>query len=433
MSKKTTSVLTVLLFAVATTLMAGPVAAASIQNKSCKSVGTQKSMKSVTFECKQVKGRKVWKPVKAGDKEKSKPLGITFSPSVSPSFNGETLTVTVSARGDVLNELEITEIEVFVSAGISRTKVQIASSVYTRPGNFFLSGVNNINFNWPVSADFSEFEFLASARVRSPTGMGPLAEVTFFLQEVEVSRQVTETDSPSKPSETVNEQNARRLAESYLRAKAFSRTGLIAQLEYEGFSRAVAEYGVDSQQADWKQQAASVAASYLKFRAFSYKGLFDQLIYEGFTKDEAAFGVASTGLTPSTSAAVCKPRLMESLPWASQRIAVLGLDLDRDSQGYVSVILKLRNDNSMDLRLVTFQLNYWYGLEKRAVYFNPSTGNLDHFFVKDDQDFMGIEKTSGPWSPGQIRTFKVDLRQILDCSQISFFSDDFEVTRGIGN
>lgn len=85
-------------------------------------------------------------------------------------------------------------------------------------------------------------------------------------------------------------------AASYLKSSAFSRTGLIKQMEFEGFSNAEAVHGVDAQKADWNSEAAKDAASYLKISSFSRTGLIDQLLFEGYTQSEAEFGVNSTGL-----------------------------------------------------------------------------------------------------------------------------------------
>ena len=58
------------------------------------------------------------------------------------------------------------------------------------------------------------------------------------------------TDAPTTqapaPSETIGQENARESAQDYLNYSAFSRSGLIDQLLYEGFSRAEAEYGVNA-------------------------------------------------------------------------------------------------------------------------------------------------------------------------------------------
>lgn len=96
--------------------------------------------------------------------------------------------------------------------------------------------------------------------------------------------------------ETINQLNAKRKASSYLAYSAFSRSGLIKQLEFEGFSNSDATYGVDAQNADWKKQAAKAAKNYLNYSAFSRSGLIDQLMFEGYSLEEATYGVDTTGL-----------------------------------------------------------------------------------------------------------------------------------------
>lgn len=57
---------------------------------------------------------------------------------------------------------------------------------------------------------------------------------------------------PLEPvSTTVSQRNAVRTAKSYLSYTAFSRKGLIQQLEYEGFSTVDATFAVDSIAVDW--------------------------------------------------------------------------------------------------------------------------------------------------------------------------------------
>lgn len=105
----------------------------------------------------------------------------------------------------------------------------------------------------------------------------------------------TAESAPAAPAATLSQQNATRSAESYLRFTAFSRTGLISQLEYEGFETADAEYAVDHVTVDWNEQAAKSAQSYLEFTSFSRQGLIDQLLFEGFTAEQAEYGVAAVG------------------------------------------------------------------------------------------------------------------------------------------
>ncbi|MFN8019670.1 MAG: Ltp family lipoprotein [Acidimicrobiales bacterium] len=95
---------------------------------------------------------------------------------------------------------------------------------------------------------------------------------------------------------TVSQQNAKAMAQDYLNSSAFSRTGLISQLEYEGFSNGDAVWAVDGLNVDWNQQAARMAADYLDSSAFSRSGLVQQLVYEGFTQAQAEYGVSTTGL-----------------------------------------------------------------------------------------------------------------------------------------
>lgn len=83
---------------------------------------------------------------------------------------------------------------------------------------------------------------------------------------------------------------------SYLRSSSFSRSGLISQLQFEDFSLAEATYGTNAQGADWNAQAAKKAASYLRSGSFSRSGLLSQLLYEGFSQSEAEYGVSTTGL-----------------------------------------------------------------------------------------------------------------------------------------
>lgn len=97
------------------------------------------------------------------------------------------------------------------------------------------------------------------------------------------------------PAATIGQQNALKSAKSYLNVSAFSRSGLIKQLEYEGYSEDEATYAVDNCGADWFEQAVKCAKSYLDVSAFSREGLIKQLEYEGFTHEQAVYGVEQNG------------------------------------------------------------------------------------------------------------------------------------------
>ena len=97
------------------------------------------------------------------------------------------------------------------------------------------------------------------------------------------------------PTETMGQKNARGSAEGYLSHQAFSRSGLIDQLKFEGFSKADATYAVDYISPNWNKQAAKSAKSYVSHQSFSASGLQDQLEFEGFSSSQAAAGVAAAG------------------------------------------------------------------------------------------------------------------------------------------
>lgn len=101
---------------------------------------------------------------------------------------------------------------------------------------------------------------------------------------------------PLEPVSTVSQRNAVRAAKNYLDFSAFSRQGLIQQLEYEDFSTADATFAVDSIAVDWYAQAAKAAKNYLDYSAFSRGGLIEQLEYEGYTPAQAAYGATAAGL-----------------------------------------------------------------------------------------------------------------------------------------
>lgn len=129
------------------------------------------------------------------------------------------------------------------------------------------------------------------------------------------SKKTTETITPSGTTKattaattaattttTAASSAATKLAKDYLAYMAFSRDGLIDQLEYEGFTHEEAVYGVDNCGADWSAQALKCAKSYLNYSAFSRNGLVSQLEYEQFTSDQAIYGADNCGANWSSQA-----------------------------------------------------------------------------------------------------------------------------------
>lgn len=101
----------------------------------------------------------------------------------------------------------------------------------------------------------------------------------------------TDTSSNSSTSVSSGKRNALRSAKDYLAVMPFSYSGLVEQLEYEGYSNSEATYAADNCGADWYEQAVKSAKQYLEVMAFSRSGLIDQLEYEGYTHDQAVYGV----------------------------------------------------------------------------------------------------------------------------------------------
>jgi len=119
------------------------------------------------------------------------------------------------------------------------------------------------------------------------TTLEPTAEPT--------SEPTSEPTKEETPKMTMGQRNALSKAKSYLAYSAFSYSGLIEQLEFEGFSNEEATYAVDNCSADWNEQATIKAQQYLDYSAFSRSGLIEQLEFEGFTKEQAEYGVTEVG------------------------------------------------------------------------------------------------------------------------------------------
>lgn len=116
--------------------------------------------------------------------------------------------------------------------------------------------------------------------------------------EVVESTQTTEeatTEAEPETNETMGQKNAVRKAKDYLAFTGFSHSGLIEQLEFEGFSTEEATYGADNCGADWNEQAAIKAEEYLNTMSFSRDGLIEQLEFEGFTAEQAEYGATAVG------------------------------------------------------------------------------------------------------------------------------------------
>jgi hypothetical protein len=138
----------------------------------------------------------------------------------------------------------------------------------------------------------------AACSVEDETASPAGASSSTVAETAKADKRAAKPKSKSKPKPTMTsgQRNAVKSAEAYLDGPmAFSKSGLIKQLKFEGFSRSDATYAVAHVHVSWNQQAAKSAKSYLDGpMAFSRSGLTDQLKFEGFTSSQAEYGVSKS-------------------------------------------------------------------------------------------------------------------------------------------
>ncbi len=105
----------------------------------------------------------------------------------------------------------------------------------------------------------------------------------------------TEPSTEDAPTLSMGQKNALKKADLYLSISGFSYSGLVRQLEFEGFTNEEATFAADNCGADWNEQAARKAKSYLDIMPLSRDGLIQQLEFEGFTTEQAEYGVTKVG------------------------------------------------------------------------------------------------------------------------------------------
>lgn len=127
------------------------------------------------------------------------------------------------------------------------------------------------------------------------------------------------TQAPAETA-TTGQRNALSKAKQYLSIMAFSHSGLVDQLEYEGYTTEEATYGADNCGADWTEQALKKALQYIDIMPFSKQGLTDQLKYDGFTAEEAAYGADNCQADWNEQAAKKAQDYTEILSFSRQRL-----------------------------------------------------------------------------------------------------------------
>jgi Host cell surface-exposed lipoprotein len=101
-----------------------------------------------------------------------------------------------------------------------------------------------------------------------------------------------------------SQQQAVDSAKQYLETSAFSKQGLIDQLDSSaggGFSASDATAAVDSLNTNWNSEAVQSAKQYLQTSSFSCQDLTQQLSSSagaGFTPAQATYGATKAGACP---------------------------------------------------------------------------------------------------------------------------------------
>ncbi len=140
---------------------------------------------------------------------------------------------------------------------------------------------------WLIIALIVIFAFGSSGESNNESESTTISE-TALSSENEVEKETTSAVSLGKL-------NALGSAKTYLWTMAFSYSGLIKQLEFEGYTNEEAVYAADNCGADWNEQAAKSAKQYLNTMSFSRSGLIEQLEFEGFTHEQAVYGAEAVG------------------------------------------------------------------------------------------------------------------------------------------
>lgn len=96
-------------------------------------------------------------------------------------------------------------------------------------------------------------------------------------------------------STTIGKRNAKKSAKSYISVLALSRTQMIEQLEFEGYTTEEATYGADNCGADWNVEAAECAENLLDVMGMSRSQLAEQLEFVGFTDEQIEYALEKVG------------------------------------------------------------------------------------------------------------------------------------------
>lgn len=154
--------------------------------------------------------------------------------------------------------------------------------------------LNKADGGWIINMDDELVDAILGGMLTAFSGF---EDDTTSEEDTELESEITTSagSESANTSSTLGEKNALAQAGNYLSFTSFSYSGLIEQLEFEGFTPDEAKYAADNCGADWNEQAALKAQEYLDYSSFSRSGLIEQLEFEGFTTEQAEYGVTAVG------------------------------------------------------------------------------------------------------------------------------------------
>ena len=192
---------------------------------------------------------------------------------------------------EIAGGILIAAITLFLFGGVSQEKYDALFERYRNSQNRLAEALNTYE---TYQEKMSKFEALSDEEFEALS-----AEVDAKLEEQRAAEEQAAAEDAARQqaiaSATTEQINALNSANAYLNTMPFSYTGLIEQLEYEGYSNEAATYAADNCGADWNEQAALTAQSYIDLMSFSRSGLIEQLVYEGYTQEQAEYGASAVG------------------------------------------------------------------------------------------------------------------------------------------
>ena len=286
MRKKSVFLVFTLLFG-SLSLLVAPESLAAKVGSSCSKVNSKSWDGETPIVCKKnTKGKLVWTLFSSNSGTNTK----SGNSNVNVAAKNEAISQLISFKDKIsdsekkLTSATVSYYENLCKGSLFATAAQTwksAADSYERAIQSYLTASNKIIERFP------DLKSYAPTRVQSS-----ITSTCTTSTSSQTSSSSSQTNSSSaKPGESIGQFNARKSASSYLNSSGFSRSGLLKQLKYEGYSDSDASYGVDAQNADWKTQATRSAAAYLRSSGFSRSGLIKQLEYEGFSNEEAVYGV----------------------------------------------------------------------------------------------------------------------------------------------